>query len=463
MADIRLPIPGEDQGSWGEILNSFLLVALNNDGTLRADTALSTKVDTNDVRLSNTRTPTDGTVTTAKVVDAAITNTKLSAAVQASLAKADSALQTQQVTSVAGKTGIVTLVKGDVGLGGVDNTSDDAKPVSSAAQAALNAKANTADLATVATTGSYNNLLNKPSIPDDATIVHLSDVQTITGAKDFTGGLLVSGQTVVATNDARLSNMRTPTDGTVTTAKVVDAAITGVKLSAAVQASLAKADSALQAEQITSVAGKTGVVSLVKGDVGLGNVDNTSDGTKNSAASTLTNKSLVDSTTFIVDDIDATKKVQFEVSGVTTATTRTLTVPDSNGTLYVSAGTDVSVLDGGTGRSTSTTAYGLIAAGTTATGAHQTIAPGSSGQFLKSAGTAALAAFSSITESDVSGLVTDLAAKQNASVVAANGMGSVVHGATATTARPTGFATVTWIGSVSPTNAVTNDIWVYKP
>lgn len=44
------------------------------------------------------------------------------------------------VDSVAGKTGVVTLVKGDVGLGNVDNTSDANKPVSSATQTALNAK-----------------------------------------------------------------------------------------------------------------------------------------------------------------------------------------------------------------------------------------------------------------------------------------------------------------------------------
>jgi hypothetical protein len=44
------------------------------------------------------------------------------------------------VDSVAGKTGIVTLAKGDVGLGNVDNTSDAAKPVSTAQQTALDGK-----------------------------------------------------------------------------------------------------------------------------------------------------------------------------------------------------------------------------------------------------------------------------------------------------------------------------------
>lgn len=44
------------------------------------------------------------------------------------------------VQSVAGKTGHVTLVKGDVGLGNVDNTSDADKPISTATQTALNGK-----------------------------------------------------------------------------------------------------------------------------------------------------------------------------------------------------------------------------------------------------------------------------------------------------------------------------------
>ena len=47
------------------------------------------------------------------------------------------------VTSVAGKTGVVTLAKSDVGLSSVDNTSDAAKPLSSAATTALAGKAAT--------------------------------------------------------------------------------------------------------------------------------------------------------------------------------------------------------------------------------------------------------------------------------------------------------------------------------
>lgn len=59
----------------------------------------------------------------------------------------------------------------------------------------------------------------------------------------------------------------------------------------------------------------------------------------------------------IVGSVDATKKLAFEVDGFTTATTRTITVPNVNGTMYVSGGTDVAIADGGTGASTALAAF----------------------------------------------------------------------------------------------------------
>lgn len=49
--------------------------------------------------------------------------------------------QVNAVTSVAGRTGAVTVSASDVGLGNVNNTSDADKPISTAAQTALNLKA----------------------------------------------------------------------------------------------------------------------------------------------------------------------------------------------------------------------------------------------------------------------------------------------------------------------------------
>lgn len=54
---------------------------------------------------------------------------------------------------------------------------------------------------------------------------------------------------------------------------------------------------------------------------------------------TLTNKTLQDSTTTFADDVDATKKMQFQLSGITTATTRTLTVPNVSGTIITTGDT----------------------------------------------------------------------------------------------------------------------------
>lgn len=75
----------------------------------------------------------------------------MSAADKIKLDGVQAGAQVNAVTSVAGKTGVVTLVKGDVGLGNVDNTSDLSKPISTATQAALDAKAakaaNLSDLA----------------------------------------------------------------------------------------------------------------------------------------------------------------------------------------------------------------------------------------------------------------------------------------------------------------------------
>lgn len=76
--------------------------------------------------------------------------------------------QVNSVTSVAGRTGAVALAKGDVGLGNVDNTSDANKPVSTAQQAALNAKA---PLASPALTGT-------PTAPTPAAGTNTTQIAT---------------------------------------------------------------------------------------------------------------------------------------------------------------------------------------------------------------------------------------------------------------------------------------------
>lgn len=112
----RLPLPGKDEGVWGDILNAFLSVAHQTDGQLRqkdlidgAEQATNREQPGGYVGLDST-----GKIQAMRLPDF--------------------------VSSVAGRSGAVILVKADVGLGNVDNTSDTAKPLSSAAQSALTGK-----------------------------------------------------------------------------------------------------------------------------------------------------------------------------------------------------------------------------------------------------------------------------------------------------------------------------------
>src|SRR5882757_11069638 len=42
----RLPTPGGDDGSWGNILNDFLSVSINTDGTFKSSTVAATQLST---------------------------------------------------------------------------------------------------------------------------------------------------------------------------------------------------------------------------------------------------------------------------------------------------------------------------------------------------------------------------------------------------------------------------------
>jgi hypothetical protein len=91
----RLPIPGSDDGTWGDILNSYLAVSHNTDGTLA-----------------------NNTVGTSQLQNNAVTNAQLDSSTQSQLSAAASAVQ-----SVNSKTGAsVTLAANDVGA--VDKTGD---------------------------------------------------------------------------------------------------------------------------------------------------------------------------------------------------------------------------------------------------------------------------------------------------------------------------------------------------
>jgi len=61
---------------------------------------------------------------------------------------------------------------------------------------------------------------------------------------------------------------------------------------------------------------------------------------------------VVDSTAIAKGSVDGTKQVRLEVDGLTTGTTRVLSVQDVDGTIVVTGGADLVITDGGTGAGT---------------------------------------------------------------------------------------------------------------
>ena len=219
------------------------------------------------------------------------------------------------VTSVAGRTGAVVLTKTDVGLANVDNTSDANKPVSTAQQTALNLKQDTAGKGAVNGYASLDAGGKVPSAQLPAAALTAGDVvgpaSSVVGEiatySDTTGKLLARltppAGALVGTTATQTLGSKTLTSPTINSATIAGAAFSGTITG------LTKADVGLSNVDNTSDATKnaaavtltnktltTPVINsptgLVKADVGLANVDNTSDATKNSASATLTNKTI---------------------------------------------------------------------------------------------------------------------------------------------------------------------------
>jgi molybdopterin-binding protein len=180
----RLPQPGSDAGNWGNLLNDFLTTTHDSNGNLKV-----------------------GSVTSAAIAADSVTLAKLAIGNAPSLGQVLSYDGASLLWATANGSGAApdatTTTKGLVQLTG-DLSGTAAAPT----VPGLATKANTAD------------------------VVSITDAQTVTGSKNFTGGLQSNGVSVVATSDARLTNFRTPVDGSVSTIKVVDNAITEPKLSA---------------------------------------------------------------------------------------------------------------------------------------------------------------------------------------------------------------------------------------
>jgi lysophospholipase L1-like esterase len=169
----RLPQPGADDGNWGDILNEFLSVEHNGDGTLKQSGSLSSKAPTASPTFTGSVTvpvPTNATdAATKNYVDSvamsgapdATTSTKGLVQLAGDLGGTAASptvpgLASKEPTLTAGTSaqyyrGDKTwqpLDKAAVGLANASNTSDANKPISTAAQTALDGKTDKSTLTT---------------------------------------------------------------------------------------------------------------------------------------------------------------------------------------------------------------------------------------------------------------------------------------------------------------------------
>jgi hypothetical protein len=410
MTTQRLPVPGSDDGSWGTILNGFLSVELNTDGTLKARTdgtlapLVSGKVPATNLATGTASSSTylrgdgtwatpagGGTVTSVTATDATIivggtgnaptigvnaiaeskvTNLTTDLAAKAPLASptftgkvTTPALQvttgagtanqvltsdisgnatwaapaTAPVTSVNTRTGAITLTSTDVGLANVSNTSDATKNSATATltNKTLTSPAITTPTGIVKSDVGLANVDNTSDATKNSATATLTN-KTISGASNTLSSIPESAITnltadlaakvaSVAATDATITVGGTSAAPTIGVNAIAESKVTNLTTDLAAKAPLASptftgkvttpalqvttgAGSANQVltsdvsgnatwaapatAPVVSVNTRVGAITLTSTDVGLANVDNTSDITKNSAAVTLTNKTI---------------------------------------------------------------------------------------------------------------------------------------------------------------------------
>jgi hypothetical protein len=263
------------------------------------------------------------------------------------------------------------IVKGDVGLGSVDNTADTAKPVSTAQQTALDLKANLASptftgtvtvptpigdttaatklyVDTTASTTASNASTALTNHEADTTNVHgiadTSILVTTTGTQTLTNKTITSPSGLVK-GDVGLGNV----DNTADTAKPVS---TAQQTALDLKANLAS-PTFTGTVTIPTGASITAPTGLVKGDVGLGNVDNTSDANKpvsTAGQTALDLKANLAGPTFTgtVAAANLTLSGDLTVNGTTTTiNSTTITVDDKNIELGAVTSPTDSTADGG--------------------------------------------------------------------------------------------------------------------
>ena len=313
------------------------------------------------------------------IVDASVSTTKK---INVSQVKALAPVQ-----SVASKTGAVTLVKGDVGLGNVDNTADADKPVSTATQTALNAKQDTLVSGTNIKTVNSTSLLGSGNIEISSsvawggitgTLSTQTDLQSALDAKEATisagtTGQYYRGDKSFQTLDKAavgLSNVDNTSDANKPVSTATQTALDGK------QATITGAATTIDTEDLTASralvsdgSGKVAVSDVTSTELGyLDGVTSAVQTQVDAKTAKLISLNTQTGTTYTLVLGDADKLVEMN-----NAAANTLTVPP-NSSVAFSTGTQIIVVQKGAGTTT-------IAAGSGVTLLSKDSALGIGGQY----------------------------------------------------------------------------------
>lgn len=158
------------------------------------------------------------------------------------------------VQSVNGMTGAIQVAKSDINLANVDNTSDIAKPISTATQNALNLKLNTNQVGVPNGTASLNALGKIPT--DQIPAISFSSVKVLGSQAEMLAQANALIGSVVIRTDVNKNYVLAQSDPTILANWI---------------------ELLTPAPPVQSVNGYVGSVALTKSDLGLANVDNTGD------------------------------------------------------------------------------------------------------------------------------------------------------------------------------------------